>query len=278
MIRPTVSAESLLLNISPTSTNLSTVNENGANVANTKSSELNKELKDSVPIVTAGRKDVKLRSYNGDGNVEQFLAQFHVTAALAKWPIENWGSRFATALDGRVRQMLTMEPLTGKSPFEKLLTLLRSRFGPESSPELWRQSIENRKRGDKKTIAELSHNIFEMTSTAYPALELNIRTTLAVTPFIRALQDEEQRRHVYAYAPRTIEEAVKLSLAFENASKIEHRSYSPAVPTCPVRITTRARSQFIVYVRERSCRTWAKPVGFSRGTGTKKGWEYKVLL
>ena len=169
-------------------------------------------------------KDVKLRSYNGDGNVEQFLAQFHVTAALAEWPREDWGSRLATALDGRARQVLTVEPLTGKPAFEKLVALLRSRFGPESSPELWRQSLENRKRGEKETLAELSHNILEMASKAYPALELEIRKALAVTPFIRALQDEEQRPHVYAQAPRTTEEAIKTALAFENASKIEQRA------------------------------------------------------
>ena len=79
---------------------------------------------------------MKLRSYNGGGNVEQFLAQFHETAALAEWPREDWGSRLATALDGRARKVLSVEPLTGKLVFEKLVTLLRSRFCPESSPEL----------------------------------------------------------------------------------------------------------------------------------------------
>ena len=184
----------------------------------------NCELSKECGPAASSRKDVKLRSYNGDGNVEQFLAQFHVTAALAEWPREDWGSRLATALDGRARQVLTVEPLTGKPEFEKLVALLRSRFGPESSPELWRQSLENRKRGEKETLAELSHNILEMASKAYPALELEIRKALAVAPFIRALQDEEQRRHVYAQAPRTMEEAVKAALAFENASKIEQRA------------------------------------------------------
>ena len=141
------------------------------------------------------------------------MAQFHVTTALAEWPVEDRGSRLATALDDRARQVLTVEPLTGKPPFEKLVALLRSRFGPESSPELWRQSLEHRKRGNKEIIAELIHNIIEMASKAYPALELDIRKTLAVAPFIRALQYEKQR-------PRTMEEAVKAALAFENASKI----------------------------------------------------------
>ena len=256
LITPTVLAENLLLNISPTSTTVSTVRDNGANVANTKSSELNKEWKDSVPIVTAGRKDVKLRSYNGDGNVEQFLAQFHVTAALAEWPREDWGSRLATALDGRARQVLTVEPLTGKPAFEKLVALLRSRFGPESSPELWRQSLENRKRGEKETLAELSHNILEMASKAYPALELEIRKALAVAPFIRALQDEEQRRHVYAQAPRTMEEAIKAALAFENASKIEPRA--TAQNGRRIRAVTHDDDQL------------ANPNEFSRGRGRKQ--------
>ena len=249
------STETLFQDISPTSINASTVSENGANVANTKSSELNKELKDSVPIVTAGRKDVKLRSYNGDGNVGQFLAQFHGTAALAEWPREDWGSRLATALDGRARQVLTVELLTGKPAFEKLVALLRSRFGPESSPELWRQSLKNRKRGEKETLAELSHYILEMASKAYPALELEIRKALAVAPFIRALQNEEQRRHVYAQAPRTMEEAIKAALAFENASKIEQRATAQSGRR--IRAVTHDDDQL------------ANPNEFSRGRGRK---------
>ena len=128
------STETLFQDISPTSINVSTVRNNEANAANDKNCELNKKVKECVPIVASSRKDVKLRSYNGDGNVEQFLAQFHVTAALAEWPREDWGSRLATVLDGWATQVLTMEPLTGKPAFEKLVALLRSCFGPELSP------------------------------------------------------------------------------------------------------------------------------------------------
>ena len=133
------STETLFQDISPTSINVSTVRDNGANAANDKNCELNKEVKKCVPNVASSRKDVKLHSSNGDGNVEQFLAQFHMTAALAEWSREDWGKRLATALDGWARKVRTVKPLTGKPAFEKLVALLRSRFGPESSPELWRQ-------------------------------------------------------------------------------------------------------------------------------------------
>ena len=79
------STETLFQDISPTSVNVSTVRDNEANAAYDKNCELNKEVKECVPIVASSRNDVKLRSYNGDGSVEQFLAQFHVTAALTEW-------------------------------------------------------------------------------------------------------------------------------------------------------------------------------------------------
>ena len=78
------STETLFQDISPTSINVSTVRDNGANATYDKNCELNKEVKECVPIVASSRKDVTLRSYNGDGNVEQFLAHFHVIAALAE--------------------------------------------------------------------------------------------------------------------------------------------------------------------------------------------------
>ena len=57
LITPTVLVENLLLNISPTSTTVSTISENGANVAHTKSSELNKELKDNRDYTVSPRSE-----------------------------------------------------------------------------------------------------------------------------------------------------------------------------------------------------------------------------
>ena len=52
------SAETLLREISPTSINVSTVRDNEANAAYYKKCELNKEVKECVPIVASSRKDV----------------------------------------------------------------------------------------------------------------------------------------------------------------------------------------------------------------------------
>lgn len=183
---------------------------------------------------THRRKDVKLRSYNGDAHVEQYLAQFQVTAQLAGWPRADWGSRLVTALEGRARTILTVEPLPPYPDFELVARRLRTRFAGEASPEVWRAALESRERTDKETVTELAHAISEMMGKAFPRMDLATRAEVAVSYFVKALNDEGARRHLWTNSPRTLEEATRLALAWENAGKTEERRH-PAL-TKPVRV------------------------------------------
>jgi hypothetical protein len=75
----------------------------------------------------------KLRTYNGDPYVEQFLEQFRITATVNGWPEEEWGCHLVTALEGKARVILTTEPLPPKPSWKLIAKRLRSHFGSDAS-------------------------------------------------------------------------------------------------------------------------------------------------
>ena len=200
---------------------------NPMNVGPNVKEEQSKSNKKSEDEKRSWRSGLKARPYSGDAHVDAYLIQFSATARSAGWPEEDWGARLVAALEGKARQILTVEPLPEPPPYERVASLLRARFASEASPELWRQYLENRRRGAKETVAELSQTILDATGKAYPSISLSDRRNLAVTFFTNALLDEGQRRHVRTHAPQTLEEAQRFALAFENASKTEDRRVAP---------------------------------------------------
>jgi hypothetical protein len=175
------------------------------------------------------RSDVKPNTFNGDGYVEQFLAQFKYTARLARWPKSEWGLRMIHALEGKARRIISDDYLpAGKPDYQHVKKLLRESFGSEATPDVWRTTLENRRRYKKETLTDLSQAISELVSRAYPEVSFEQRSRLAVSHFARALNVKQHSVHVMALCPKTLNDALQMALAFENAEKMvgDNKSYS----------------------------------------------------
>jgi hypothetical protein len=167
------------------------------------------------------RRDVKPNTFNGDGYVEQFLAQFKYTARLARWPKSEWGLRMIHALEGKARRIISDDYLpAGKPDYQHVKKLLRESFGSEATPDVWRTTLENRRRYKKETLTDLSQAISELVSRAYPEVSFEQRSRLAVSHFARALNVKQHSVHVMALCPKTLNDALQTALAFENAEKM----------------------------------------------------------
>lgn len=168
-------------------------------------------------------RDFKILKYAGDSHVETYLTQFQLTARAAGYPRSEWGYRLCAALEGKARGILTQDILDSEPSYEGIAALLQRRFASESSPALWQQQLEGRRRGDKESITELQHSIRDATAKAFPTVDMNTRARMAAGYFTSALTDREQSRYVRMQAPSTLEEAAKVALAFENALKIDEQ-------------------------------------------------------
>ncbi len=171
----------------------------------------------------ATSRDFKILKYSGDSYVDTYLTQFQLTARAAGYPRSEWGYRLCAALEGKARGILTQDVLDGDLSYEVIAAMLRRRFASESSPELWQQQLEGRRRGQKETIAELQHGIRDAMLKAFPEVDIATRSRLASGYFINALGDSDQRRYVRTLAPKTLEEAARVALAYENAQRIDEQ-------------------------------------------------------
>ena len=148
------------------------------------------------------------------------MAQFKLVADLSGWPDEQWGGRLAASLEGKARRILALEPLLSRPSFEQVSRLLRASFGSEASPEVYRQELENRRRGEKEKLTDLSHSITDVMDKAYPNLALEERKQLAVGYFIRALTNPQQQLRVAESSSRDLTKVLELALSWENAYRM----------------------------------------------------------
>ena len=174
--------------------------------------------------------DIKAPTYSGDAYVDQFLKQFRTRARLAGWPKDEWGSRLLISLEGKARGILTTSDLPDEPTFKQLSALLKKRFGSEASPQVWRATLAQRRRGERESLTELAHSIMEAVVKAYPKRDDEARQDLATTYFINALLDEGQQQHINTHEVDTLEQATKLAVAYENARRTTFKRNAPFRP------------------------------------------------
>ena len=165
------------------------------------------------------RKDVKLRSYNGETPLDPYLAQFKVTARLAGWPRCEWGSRLVTALESKARRILTTAPLSNNPTYKQVVRRLQKGFASEASADVWLTAMDDIVRESGERITDLQLRIQEASAKAFPSMDLKERRRVCKGYFIRAFTDPEKQFQIMAQQPKDLEQAVKVALALENAGR-----------------------------------------------------------
>ncbi len=168
------------------------------------------------------RYEFKPRPYNGNGWVDQYLAQFKYGAESACWPREEWGLRLITALEGKALRVITESRLPpGEKPtFEAVSKLLQETFAPDASRDVWLTTLEQRRRQKYEKLTELSQAILDLVARSFPGTAMEERDRIAVGYFARAM-GPALRQHTLASRPKCLAEAVQTALAFENATRLE---------------------------------------------------------
>lgn len=167
------------------------------------------------------RQDIRPLTYNGDTPLRSFLKQFELQARLARWPRAEWGLRLLTALDGRAKGLFAAEEVGEDVTYEDAVELLQTNFGPEVSTAAWTHELGLLRRGEKETLTQLAMRAKELAVKAWPTLTTKQRSEMVVHYFINALPDEQQRGHVWASCPVTLNRALEVALACENGLRTQ---------------------------------------------------------
>jgi len=113
------------------------------------------------------KKWLTLEKFDGTTPLSIFINQLDTCAKYNKWDLEDQASHLRVSLKGNAAYIIDDENLEGAS-CRRLIKRLKSRFGTKRQSSLYRSQLRTRRRGKKKTLQTLYHDINRMAGLAYP--------------------------------------------------------------------------------------------------------------
>ena len=98
---------------------------------------------------------------------------------------------------------------------KKLKDELTKRFDTTTRPDLYKSELMGRKRKESESYLELGNAIRTLAHKAYPSLSNTVRDELAKDQFLRALDKSELALRVRHANPKTLDEAIRMTLEWE---------------------------------------------------------------
>ena len=163
---------------------------------------------------------VKLQSYSGTEDLEDFLVYFDTLAEIYGWNDKAKSLYLASSLIGPARSLLTEMTLDERREYQTLVQKLSVRFGTANKCELYRAQLKTREQRQDESISELAVAIRKMVCLAYPNMPVNVVEMLAVGCFVDALNQPELRLRLREINPKTLSEAETFVIKVEHSEKL----------------------------------------------------------
>lgn len=169
-------------------------------------------------------------TYDGKSSFHEYLIQFEMVAELNYWDKTRKALELATSLRGTAREVLGDLAYSTRHNYESLVHALMMRFDPKNQSELHRAEMKSKLRKRGESLGDLAQDIKKTTRYAYPYAGTELREQLAIGCFIDSLNDEDLEWAVYQNKPKTLEDALRLSLEYEAFQKgrkqrVHHKQY-----------------------------------------------------
>ena len=160
----------------------------------------------------APRQWMKPEKFNGQTSWETFLSQFENCADYNGWLEKDKAAHFRCSMTGTAAQ--TLRDTQGFS-YKRLVTRMADRFGGQGVEETYQNQLRCRRRSKNEPIRELSEDIQNLMSLAYPGDKTPMSDHLARDFFLTALNDRELEKDVRRGEPKTLQEAARAALRLE---------------------------------------------------------------
>ena len=162
-----------------------------------------------------GRKERIPRTFNGTGDLEDFLAHFDQVARYNKWNEQDKGGNLALSLTEAAEQVWVDSDMIGHDiSYDELVNLLRARFQPKGQEELFRSKFHKRRRQANESHADFGHAIKRLVRRAYPTFQASIRETLAMEHFMTE-QNIEMRRYLRPLKLKSLDSMIQHAREFD---------------------------------------------------------------
>ena len=170
-----------------------------------------------------GNVTMKPQLYEGDEDLNEYLAQFEILAEINGWDYETKSLYLAGSLKGGARALLNELDKESRKDYDSLVKVLNTRYGSAEKSELFRAKLQTRIRGKEETLPELAQSIKKLTRQAYPSAPSSLTSVLALEHFIDAIPDSDLRLRLRESNPKSINEAETLAVRLETLKLAERQ-------------------------------------------------------
>ncbi|KAJ8031464.1 hypothetical protein HOLleu_24660 [Holothuria leucospilota] len=129
----------------------------------------------------------------------------------------------AASLRGKAQAVLADVSIHARRDYTSLVNALSRRFDPAHQTEVFRIQLKNQTKRKEESLPEQAQEIRRLTRQAYPGAPSEVQGLMAKDHFMDALDDPEVRLAVYQARPRTLDEALRVSLEMEAFQKVERQ-------------------------------------------------------
>lgn len=188
------------------------------------------------------RRRIKIREFDGKGSFETFYEHFQICAQYNRWREVDRLAHLKSALVGDAGQLLWDTPPTETDTVDKLVQLLRNRFGGAKQVDKYRMELRLRRRQPEETLSQLHQSIRCLMALAHPTLKADERETIACDYFVDALDDPDFALKVRERAPSTLDDALRISLQLEAWNRDAQRQRGERQPSQKTSSNSKLRS------------------------------------
>ena len=174
--------------------------------------------------------------------MDTFYEHFQNCAKYNRWREIDRLAHLKSVLVGDAGQLLWDTPPTETDTVDKLVQLLRNRFGGAKQVDKYRMELRLRRRLPEETLSQLHQSIRCLMALAHPTLKADERETIACDYFVDALDDPDFALKVRERAPSTLDDALRISLQLEAWNKDAQRQRGERQPSQKTSSNSKLRS------------------------------------
>lgn len=155
-----------------------------------------------------------LPNFNGEGNVDDFIARFRNHATHCEWTEEERSFHLRNSLQGVAGQIVWR--LSDQTKSDEILSRLRTRFGQLHQEQRFRAELKARRRRPGESIQSLANDLYHLAERGYTKeRDDDAWGDIMKDIFITALNDPKLRMEVMMRQPKTMEEAADVATQIE---------------------------------------------------------------
>src|SRR5208282_3341512 len=174
-------------------------------------SDSNSDGEESVPK----RHLIRPMKFDGSGSFETFLAHFQNSASHNEWSNTEQLAWLKASLVREAGQALWDSSPESTNTLEKLIELLKNRFGGTRQTDKYRMEVRLRRRKPNESLSALHQDIRRLMAPAHPDVPASAREVIACDYCIDSLDDSEFGLKVRERNPSSLDDALRVSLQLE---------------------------------------------------------------